>query len=310
MAKSTSRSSGANPYNKRLLKRFNLALGTIYLITSLFTVGGVYWWVRAETYSTAETQLSLLVDMVKSLRKYVAEDLRPAMLEKQIFHPPAVSSTVATSRVASRFLAKQPGYYIKVASDNPLNNANRASRFESELLGRYRRNKGMEELVEIGEINGKHYLVSARPSKSKKGCLVCHGEPEAAPNVIRAAYGSTSGYHYVTGNVVGVSVVGVPIADINAVAAERSLIGIGLVTALFAGILIIINLLVRRNILQPIMQITEHAHAVSHGDLKRPLTVDRYDEIGALANSFELMRRSVLAMLKQVIKKKGSALNG
>ena len=114
--------------------------------------------------------------MVKSLRKYVAVNVRPTLLEKGIFHPPAVSSTVATGLVARNFVNAQPDYYIKVASDNPLNQSNKPEPLEQSLLQRFRDQPGLDDLTEVGMIGNKQFLVSAKPSHAKAGCMVCHGE--------------------------------------------------------------------------------------------------------------------------------------
>ena len=59
------------------------------------------------------------------------------------------------------------------------------------------------------------------------------------------------------------------------------------------------NIMMKRNIINPLTEITAVAEAVSQGKLDTKVEVDRNDEIGALAHALELMRRSVVTMLKQ-----------
>ena len=284
-----------------VLTRFNSILVFIYLATVTASVPLVYLVTRQQAMSAAETQLSLLVDMVTAVRKYVADDVRPTLLAQQVMHPPAVSSTVATAVVARYFGEKQPGYYIKVASDNPLNPKNQSQPFEQSLIERFRGDKELKAVVETGNIGGQAYLVSARPSRSTAECLLCPGEPAAAPAAITASYpASGRGYQYQAGSVVGASVVGVPIGNINLVAIERAGIVIGILTVIFGLLMVAINLTVRRHIITPILEITESAKAVSLGDLERKLSLDRKDEIGELARSFELMRRSLVTVLRRM----------
>jgi HAMP domain-containing protein len=222
-------------------------------------------------------------------------------MKEQVYYSPSFSGIVATSRIARYLKNEQPQYYISNVSDNPLNPSNKAEGLELELLKWFRSNRGMESLSKKGEIDGRPYLVSAAPKVSKKGCLRCHGEPELAPEDVKAAYGAGSGFGYRPSDVVGVSVVGVPLEDVQSLAIRRSLVVIGAITLLFTILFLVVNLLVRRLILEPIMEISAVATAVSHGDIKREMRVqDRKDEISELANAFELMRRSLVAAMKRM----------
>ena len=71
---------------------------------------------------------------------------------------------------------------------------------------------------------------------------------------------------------------------------------------LFALVLVLVNLLVRRSIINPLSAITTHAYAVSHGNFDAVFDKEnlRDDEIGELAISFELMRRSMLLAAKRL----------
>lgn len=283
-----------------LATRFNWLVLAFYLGSLVVAAPLAYVISRGQAYDSASEQLRLLVNMVKAVRSYVSEDVRPPLLEANFFHTPAISSTVATALVARRFLEKEPDYYIKVASDNPLNPKNKSEGLEQELIERYRADSSLKELVVQGELSGKPYLVSVSPSHSKKACLACHGKPEDAPETITKAYGTSSGYHYgAQGDVVGVVVVGVPAGNIDSIALQRSLAVIALLTAVFTIFFVAANIMMKRNVINPLTKITAVAEAVSQGNLDTKVEVDRNDEIGALAHALELMRRSVVTMLKQ-----------
>ena len=289
---------------KSLAQRFYLSLIITYVVTVLATAPSIYFITKNQVYDRAEKDLTLLVDVVKSIQNFVAKDLRPHFMKEKIFYSPSFSGIVATSRIAQYLKQKQPLYYINNSSDNPLNPQNEAQGLEQKLLEEFRRNRGLKSLNRVGEINGKEYLVSSAPKVSKKGCLLCHGDPEIAPQDVKNLYGATSGYGYRIGDVVGVSVVGVPLDDVQALSIERSLIAIGGITILFTILFIVVNLLVRRLILVPIIEITTVAKAVSHGDVSHEVIVeDRNDEISDLAYSFELMRRSLVIAMKRIRRK-------
>jgi len=290
---------------RSLSKKFNLSLLLLYLISVALAAPTVYLVTKQQVYDRANEELVLLVDVVKSIQDYVATDLRPHFMKQDIFYTPAVSGIVATARIANYLKEKQPQYYIKNASDNPLNPSNAAQGLEEELLKRFRKEKELAALSEEGVIGGKAYLVSSAPKVSKKGCLRCHGDPADAPEDQKVSFGSGTGYGYKVNDVVGVSLVGVPLADVQALSLERSLIVIGAITVLFAVLFIVVNMLVKRLILEPIVDITRVAAAVSKGDINRAVTVvERNDEIADLAQAFELMRRSLITAMKH-LKSKG-----
>ncbi len=284
-----------------LAKRFNRSLIVVYVFTILITTPIVYFVTKQQVYAQAEQDLVLLVDVVKSIQNFVAKDLRPHFMKEQIYYSPSFSGIVATARIAQHLKQKQPQYYISNVSDNPLNQNSKAQGLEQDLLDQFRRNRDKKILNTQGEINGQTYLVSSAPKVSKKGCLRCHGAPELAPEDVTATFGTKSGYGYRIGEVVGVSVVGVPLGDVQSLAIKHSLIVISGITLLFSILFIVVNLLVRRLILEPITEITTVAKAVSHGDIGRRVDVqDRKDEIADLANAFELMRRSLVSAMKRM----------
>ena len=277
--------------------RFNAMLFMFYILSILVTLPITYFATEREIERHAQRELNLLVDMVRSVREVVREDTRPHFLPRGEIFPVVISSTVMAKTVAGKFARLQPDYYIKIASDNPLNLENLPVPMEENLLDRFRYTGEEGPIVVKGVVNGKTYLVSAAPAKSKDSCLTCHGNPNLAPPEIVERYGRVNGYYWTSGKVVGATVVGVPMANLNKHVIYDSAVVIGVLTVLFAAILLTVNLIVRRTILKPLREMTNMAHKMSRGDLHHRLNVNRDDEIGDLARSFELMRRSLeLAM--------------
>ena len=281
-------------------RRFNLALLLLYLLSIGIAAPVIYYVTDRQVNAQADKELRLLVDMVRSIQGYIAGHMRPYLLKNNLYYSPGFSGIVATGLVAENFWKLQPAYYIKNASDNPLNQRNRPQPFEEDLLERFRADRSLGEITETGFLNGRRMLVSAAPKESKKGCLLCHGDPNKAPEEIKRDYGETTGYHYRLGDVVGVSLVAVPLADVQAIATRRSILAIGVLTVLFAIIFVSINILVRRTLVRPILEISEEAHAISQGQMDKPVQLDRNDEVGDLAHSIELLRRSFVQAMKRM----------
>ncbi len=282
-----------------LLRKFNGMLILFYLVSLLLTAPAVYWITRAQTYETAHQELTLLVDMVRSIQGYVGQSLRAPLTQMEVFHSPALSGAVAINLISNHFQKVQPNYYIRFTSDNPLNPQNRSRELELDLLQRFRSDPNLTELVESGMLHGRSTLVSARPNRAVAECLNCHGDAAAMRSEITEEYGTSSGFGYTVGRVEGVMLVGVPIGHVNEIALQRSLAVIGIITLLFTFLFVAANLLVKRTIISPLVAITSMAQAVSKGQLEHKLEPQRNDEIGALAHAFELMRRSLVAMLKR-----------
>ncbi len=278
-----------------LVRRLNVSLFWIYVLSLMLSAPAVYYYTRQQVYREANHDLQLMVDMVKSIQGFVAAELRPYLTERGIYYSPAISGIVVTSRIAENFKQMQPHYYIKNASDNPLNPENGANALEFDLLEHFRREGGGDKLIAEGQIDGKPYLVAAAPKMSKKGCLRCHGKPGQAPEDVVTNYGSYSGYNYKVDEVVGVSVVGVPLEDVRALALERSLLVMGGLTALFGLLFLSVNKFIRRLVVVPILDITNSAKAISEGNLHERIETKRVDEIGELGRSVEMVRRRLAA---------------
>jgi HAMP domain-containing protein len=284
----------------RITRKFNILLLTMYLVLLGLSIPGTYFLTQQQIREQADRELSLLVDMVRSVRNVVREDTRPHFLPKGEFFPPVVSSTVMAKTVASKFAVLRPEYYIRIVSDNPLNQENMPDAAEAAILNRFRGADKPKKIVEQGMLRGQNFLISAAPATAREGCLRCHGTAEQAPTQITAKYGGNSGFGYRVGSIVGASVVGVPMANLNELVLTRSLVIVGILTLLFAFIFLFINTLVKRSIIAPILSISEAANSVSRGKLDKSIAMDRDDEIGELAYSFELMRRSLVAIVKKM----------
>jgi len=285
-----------------IVRRFHWALFILYLVAVGISAPTIYIVTSQQVHARAERELAALVDMVQSIQEYVAQDLRPFFLEHGLFYSPGFSGIVATSRIAGNFKKLQPAYYIKNASDNPLNPANTPEPVEMELLNRFRLDRELDHWTQVGIVGENRLLISASPKVSKKGCLQCHGARENVPKEISDQFPGFLGYNYKPDAVVGVSVVGVPIEDVKEIALQRTGVVLGLLTVLFAIAFFAINMIVKRSVLNPIIQITEVAHAISRGKLETPIEMARNDEIGDLGRSVELVRRSFDKVMQRMRK--------
>lgn len=291
----------ANNNNRKtsIASKFNQSLISLFLVVSLILVPIIYFLTRAQVMSQADSELTLLVDIIKSVRNVVREDTRPHFIQKAEFFPPVVSSTVMAKTVAEKFARIRPEYYIKIFSDNPLNAEDLPDELEKTLLTRFRQDKSLKTIVETGTIRGKEYLVSSAPSTAKEGCLRCHGEPDSSPPEIASQYGS-SGYGWRVGDIVGGIALGVPLADVTAITLERSIYALLTLATIFGLLFLYINSIVRKSIIVPIAKIATEAKKIAKGDASQAVQYEGDDELGELANSFELMRRTFISLVRKI----------
>ncbi len=287
---------------RSIARTFHGALLLIYLVSVLTVVPVIYLLTRDELYTQADKELKVLVDVVSAARAIVKDKTRPYFMAKDEFLPLVVSSTVMAKELAANFHKLQPAYLVRMISDNPLNKADLPQGLEVEVLDSLRKSGTEKGIIQTGAIDGRNYLISAVPTKAQDECLLCHGDPYRAPKEITAKYGTSSGFGWKPGAIIGASLVGVPVVDLNVSVLKRSLIVIGIVTALFAGVLIVLNRVVHRNIIEPLLHVTEAAKAISLGRSNVPLASKRDDEIGAMTRAFELMRRSINIATDQLAK--------
>jgi HAMP domain-containing protein len=288
----------------RITSKLNWLLFSLYLVIVAVSIPATYFYTKNQILDQANRELSLLVDMVRSVRNVVREDTRPYFMPKGEFFPPVVSSTVMAKTVASKFAKLRPEYYIRIVSDNPLNSENLPTADEVAILKRFRAANAPSSIVETATLRNESFLISSAPAKARAGCLTCHGSYTSAPQQITDQYGTISGFGYKEGAVVGASVVGVPMANLMDLVLVRSLTILVVTTVIFSLIFLFINSLVKRSIVRPLLEISESAKSVSRGNISDSISMDRNDEIGDLAHSIELMRRSLVLMVKKVSDRK------
>ena len=139
-------------------------------------------------------------------------------------------------------------------------------------------------------------LYIARPIViTNPACLSCHSTPDAAPRTLTDKYGPANGFGWQLGETVGAQMVSVPMAVPLARAEEAWRVFMLLLSAVFAAIAVVLNLMLWWLVIRPVTQLSSLANRVSLGELQAPpFSATGGDEIGTLARSFTRMRRSLV----------------
>lgn len=285
----------------KLLFKFNLVFLIVFLIglgaTGLLTRGLL----ERNAQDEVLQQARFLFDKALAVRAYTSKQVAP-LLETQMkyaFLPQSVPAFSATEVMAA-LQKNHAEYSYKEATINPTNPRDRAIEWESDVIGEFRKSPEAKEFIGQRDTPAGRALYIARPIKITDGaCLRCHSTVEAAPRTLVDKYGPANGFGWQLNEVVGAQLVSVPMAVPLARAHQAWLLFMGMLSAVFATIAVVLNLMLWWLVIRPVMQLSGIADRVSLGELGAPaFNAQARDEIGRLAVSFGRMRKSLVQALR------------
>ena len=292
--------------NMKISTRFTLLLAVVFLVGSL--LGGLALWNilsrRAQDQFTSNGLVML--SLMDSVRKYTTQDVSP-LLQDQL----AQSSTFIPESVPA-FSAREvfegfrqtpsqtdfSKYFYKEATFNPTNPRDRADSFELDLQYRMQADPNLKQVSDFRRKDSGSVFYIARPLRmTNASCLHCHSTPEEAPKQLLATYGSEGGFGWQLGQVVAVQIIYVPSDEVNAVTLQSFWWIMGIYILVFAIVILLINTLLRRDVISSIRVLGDLAVKVSNDDLAETdlnspflmRIVRRKDELGSLATVFTRM---------------------
>lgn len=280
----------------KLLYKFNLVLLLIFVLGGLATAQLTRTVLRDNAKREVISHASLMMEAALAARQYTSDEVKPLLaqgLERQ-FLPQSVPSYAATQSF-NQLHAAHPDYSYKEATLNPTNPRDRVVEWEADVVQQFRDHAELKQLTGERQTASGPSLYLARPIRIQDGrCLACHSTPAAAPDTMKALYGSNNGFGWKLGETIGSQIVSVPLAlpQREAERAFRLIMGGMAVTALL--VLLALNALFYGLVLRPMRRITRIADTVSTGQLDaEPFNVNGKDEIAQLGNAFNRMRRSL-----------------
>ncbi len=151
--------------------------------------------------------------------------------------------------------------------------------------------------------NGKIVLHRASdPDQDRKACLACHSTVDAAPKTLVDKYGPANGFGWKLNEVIGAQIVSVP-TDVPIARANRAFKTFMVsLTAVFAFIFVVLNLMLWYMVIRPVTRLSRLADQVSQGEnMDAPdFAVKSGDEIGVLTQSFNRMKKSLVQAMKML----------
>jgi HAMP domain-containing protein len=285
----------------KLLFKFNLVFLIVFLIGLAATGALTRKLLERNAQDEVLQQARFLFDKALAVRAYTSKQVAP-LLETQMkyaFLPQSVPAFSATEVMAA-LQKNHADYSYKEATINPTNPRDRAIEWEADVIGEFRKSPDAKEFVGQRDTPAGRALYIARPIKITDGaCLRCHSTVDAAPRTLVDKYGPANGFGWQLNEVVGAQLVSVPMAVPLARAHDAWVLFMGMLSAVFATIAVVLNLMLWWLVIRPVTQLSGIADRVSLGELGAPaFNALARDEIGRLAVSFSRMRKSLVQALR------------
>jgi methyl-accepting chemotaxis protein len=238
--------------------------------------------------------------------------LTPMMDTKDTFIPESIPSFAV--REVFENLRKNKDYkdfLYKDANLNPTNLRDQADIFETQLIEQFRQKASLKNLSGFRDYYDEKLFYNARPfSITNPTCLRCHSTPEVAPKSQIASYGSENGFGWKLNEIIGIQVIYIPAKQVFDDAHRAFVLFISLFIIIFALVILLINYLLKRNVLQPLKPMAQLAQKISMNEIsveeakqfdREKLTsiVQRHDELGQLGRVFQRMVHEISAREQQ-----------
>lgn len=282
-------------FNLMLLLAFAFGLGFAALLAYRILQHNA----REEVIQNAQ----IMMESALGARDYTVREIRPLLtlqMNRQ-FLPQSVSAYAATQNFKT-LREKFPDYIYKEAALNPTNPNDRATDWEADIIHEFRNNPARQELIVERNTPTGRILYLAHPIQIKdEGCLQCHSRPEDAPQTMLAIYGTANGFGWKLNEVMGAQIVSVPMTLPLQRAEAIFMTFMASLTVVFLVIMILLNILLHRVVIFPVLKIAKTANEVSLGNMEAPEYVKTgKDEIASLSASFNRMRRSLENAMKML----------
>ncbi|MEL7243117.1 MAG: DUF3365 domain-containing protein, partial [Cyanobacteria bacterium J06573_2] len=254
-------------------KKVTLSLIIVFVIGILFSGITLANVLQNKAQNEVDAKASALMAMNNSIRTYTNDNVQPLLLPKLDTQEEFIPEAIPTYSVRETFeyFRKSPefaSYFYKDAALNPTNLRDKADSFEENIVNRFRREPDTKSISGFRNTNGTQLYYTAKPFQLKnESCLRCHTTLDKAPKSQINTYGTENGYGWKLNEIVAAQIVYVPAQQIFNNAYRSFIIVIAVVAMIFTAVIVIINLLLKRTVLQRIQRIARVSEEVSVGNM-------------------------------------------
>ncbi|WGV27502.1 Tll0287-like domain-containing protein [Halotia branconii] len=279
--------------------KFNLILMLVFLV-SIFVSGAVLSRVlEQKAQNEVTSQAQILIKTMNSVRNYTQNHVNPLLASRLETEPVFIPETVPAFSATEVFETlrrneEYQNFLYKEATLNPTNLRDKADSFETQLVQRFRNEPRTKELSGFRTLPEGQVFYIARPlAITEQKCLRCHSTPDQAPKSQLTTYGTKNGFGWRLNEIIAAQIISVPSEDVFENAHQSWLLIMGLLITIFAVVILLINFLIKKTVIQRIRKIEKIAQKVSTGDMSADFEEKSRDEIGGLAAAFNRMKSSL-----------------
>ena len=295
--------------NLKLRQKFSIAL--VLILIAGVTLSGIT--LSAALRQNAKNEVTatalLLMSTMNSIREYTSAQVRPELADRLEIEFLPETVPAYSAREVFETLRKENDYtefFYKEATLNPTNLRDKADSFEADLVEQFKSSPNKSEIEGFRTTQGRKIFYIARPIEIKKeSCLQCHSTVDKAPQSMIDYYGPDNGFGWNLGEIVGAQMISVPASTVINKSRQAALTMVGLVSGIFALVLLLVNWLLSRQVVKPLKMMAQIAEDVSHGKLDQEFKIDSNDEVGSLAKAFTRMQRSLMLAMERLNRNSG-----
>jgi methyl-accepting chemotaxis protein len=261
---------------------------------------------------------TLLMETLNAVRTYTSQHVNPLLAERLQSEDQFISQSVpafSAATVFQNFQGKEgyENFRYKEAAPNPTNPRDLADPFEAQLVSTFRGDSSIHELSGFTMRDGEQVFYIARPmSVSAESCLACHSDPQTAPASLINTYGTGGGFGWQLGEIIAAQTIYLPASDVFQQAQNAVTLVMGTIVLIFAVVIVMTNVALRRQVIRPIVRIARLAQLIG-GDKLTPAAPElatvnaiatRTDEFGHTAKVIQRMANEIYEReqkLKQTI---------
>ncbi|RKT20974.1 HAMP domain-containing protein [Paraburkholderia sp. RAU2J] len=282
--------------------KLSLALKFNLVFVGIFTVGLIAAGVIAQRVLQREAldqtrhDANVMISAAGSMQHYTAAHITPLLATqiKYSFVPesiPAFSAIEMLNQLQKEF----PNFSYRSTMLNPTNPRDRPTDWETDVIRHLHDQPALKELTGQRDGTDGRTLFLARPTRiTDASCMACHSTPSAAPRTVLDKYGPANGFGWTMNEVIGAEFVSVPMTQPIERARVLWRTFMGSLAAVFAAVLIVMNVMVHLLVTRRIATLSRAADAISLGKLDDATALPTgSDEIASLAVSFGRMRTSL-----------------
>ena len=286
---------------KRLSIKSQYYIGVAIIL--LFCSVGASWYqyknLQHQAMTSVYKKTEIYLATAASIRSYVKNILRPrvsGLVSSDQFVLEAMSTSYVSRQIMNNIKKSFPEFEYKRTALNPRNPINKADDFEKKMLLWFGKNPSKNQWSGLTKKNGQTYYTRMMPIQVEEQCLVCHGNPDQAPEELKKLYGTEHSYGYQVGSVVAADTIYIPIDKLQLEIKEKTswvfIFGLLSLFTLFALFVLLFN----RTVIQQLKRLLitlKDIHASETKEIE-PINSGSHDEIEQIRDTF----KSVAADLK------------